>query len=339
MVNIIIGKETLYSIEMGDYTLKKIAVLTSGGDAPGMNAAIRAVVRSSIYNCIDVTAIKSGFNGLINAQIEDMNLSSVADIIHRGGTVLRTARCEQFKTEEGQKKALNVIKVLGIEGMIVIGGDGSLKGAKTLNKLGIPTIGVPGTIDNDLGYTDYTIGFDTSINTVVDAISKIRDTSISHGRANIIEVMGRQCGDIALYAGLAGGAESIIVPEVDFNIDEVCSKLLRGRNRGKLHSIIILTEGVGDPIEISNEIKEKTGIETRATILGHIQRGGSPTASDRILASKMGARAVELLIQGATNRAVGMRGNKIIDVDIDEALSVKKTFDTDSYELTKILSI
>jgi len=319
--------------------MKKIAVLTSGGDAPGMNAAIRAVVRSGIYSDLKVMGIKQGFNGLINAQIEEMNLSSVADIIHRGGTILKTARSEEFLTEEGQKKAVNVIKVLGIEGIIVIGGDGSFKGAKKLNDLGIPTIGVPGTIDNDLGYTDYTIGFDTSINTVIDAISKIRDTSSSHSRANIIEVMGRDCGDIALMAGLAGGAESIIVPEVGLNMNEVCNKLLKGRYRGKLHSIIILAEGVGGAIEMSKEIEEKTGIETRATILGYLQRGGSPTAFDRILASKMGAKAVELLLQGDKNRVVGVSGKKIIDMDIDEALNIKNNLDMDAYELAKILSI
>ncbi len=324
--------------EWGLY-MKKIAVLTSGGDAPGMNAAVRAVVRSGIYNEMKVMGVKQGYNGLINAQIEEMNLSSVADIIHRGGTILRTARSEEFMTEEGQRKALNVIKVLGIEGIVAIGGDGSIRGAKTLNELGIPTIGVPGTIDNDLAYTDYTIGFDTSVNTVVDAISKIRDTSTSHGRANIIEVMGRHCGDIALMAGLAGGAESIIVPEVGVDVDEVCNKLLKGRYRGKLHSIIILAEGAGSAIEMSKEIEEKTGIETRATILGHLQRGGSPTASDRILASKLGARAVELLLQDIGNRVVGVHGKNVIDMDIDEALSMKSNFDIETYELTKILSI
>ncbi|HZK37656.1 MAG TPA: 6-phosphofructokinase [Clostridia bacterium] len=319
--------------------MEKIAVLTSGGDAPGMNAAIRAVVRSCIYNNVRILSVKDGFTGLINAQIEEMNLSSVADIIHRGGTILKTTRCEEFKTKEGQRKAMNVITVLGIDGIVVIGGGGSIKGAKVINSLGIPSIGVPGTIDNDLGYTDYTIGFDTSVNTVVDAISNLRETSISHGRASIIEVMGRDCGNIALYAGLAGGAESIIIPEMEFSIDEVCRKLLRGRNRGKLHSIIILTEGVADPIRIGNEIKEKTGIETRATILGHIQRGGSPTAFDRILASKMGARAVELLIRGDKNRTVGIQGNNIVDMDIDEALNVENIFDVDSYELANVLSI
>lgn len=319
--------------------MKKIAVLTSGGDAPGMNAAVRAVVRNGIYNNLKVVGIKKGYDGLINANMKDMNLSSVADIIHRGGTILRTARSEEFTTEEGQKKALNVMDILSVDGIVVIGGDGSIKGAKVLNNLGIPTIGVPGTIDNDLGYTDYTIGFDTSINTVLDAISKIRDTSTSHGRANIIEVMGRDCGDIALSAGLAGGAESIIVPEAEMSVDQVCNKLLKGRNRGKLHSIIILAEGAGNAIEMSNQIKEKTGIETRATILGHLQRGGTPTAFDRILASKMGAKAVDLLIKGAKNRVVGVKGKDIIDMDIDQALNIKNEFDMESYELAKILSI
>ena len=319
--------------------MKTIGVLTSGGDAPGMNAAVRAVVRSGIYNGLKVMGIKQGYNGLINGNVEEMNLSSVADIIHRGGTTLRTARSEEFKTEEGRNKALNVLKVFGIDGIIVIGGDGSFRGAQKLSELGIFTIGIPGTIDNDLGYTDYTIGFDTAINTVLDSISKIRDTSTSHGRANIIEVMGRDCGDIALYAGLAGGAESIIIPEEEFNVDDVCKRLIQGRNRGKLHSIILLAEGVGNSYELKREIQEKTGIETRVTILGHIQRGGSPTAFDRIIASKMGGRAVELLLNGKTSRVVGIKGNEIIDMDIDEALSIKNKFDKDTYNLTKILSI
>ncbi|SHK03382.1 6-phosphofructokinase, partial [Caminicella sporogenes DSM 14501] len=264
--------------------MKTIGVLTSGGDAPGMNAAIRAVVRTAIYNGIKVMGIDRGYNGLINGNIKEMDLSSVGDIIHRGGTVLRTARCEEFKTEEGRQKALTVLKVFGIEGLVVIGGDGSFQGAQKLSHAGIKTIGIPGTIDNDLAYTDYTIGFDTALNTVLDSVSKIRDTSASHGRANIIEVMGRHCGDIALYSGLAGGAESIIVPEEDFDIDSICKKLIQGKNRGKLHSIIMLAEGIGNAFELGKEIEEKTGIETRVTILGHVQRGGSPTAFDRILA-------------------------------------------------------
>ncbi len=319
--------------------MKTIGVLTSGGDAPGMNAAIRAVVRSAIFNDLKVMGIKRGYNGLINGEIFDMNLSSVADIIHRGGTILRTARSEEFKTPKGFQKGLNVLEVFGIEGLVVIGGDGSMKGAQKLKEAGIATVGMPGTIDNDLGYTDYTVGFYTAVNTVLDSISKIRDTSTSHGRANIIEVMGRHCGDIALYAGLAGGAESIIVPEEDLSIDDVCKKLIKGKNRGKLHSIIMLAEGVGKSYEIAEEIENKTGIETRVTILGHVQRGGSPVAFDRILASKMGAKAVKLLLEGKSGCAVGMKGGHIIEVPIEEALSIKKDFSHDMYDLTKILSI
>lgn len=319
--------------------MKTIGVLTSGGDAPGMNAAIRAVVRTGIYNQVRILGIKQGYNGLINGNIEEMNLSSVADIIHRGGTILRTARCDEFATDEGLNKALNIIEVFNIDGLIVLGGDGSFKGAKTLSDKGIPTIGIPCTIDNDMGYTDYTIGFYTAVETVVDAISKIRDTSSSHGRANIVEVMGRHCGDIALYAGLAGGAESIIVPEENTDIDAVCRKLIQGRNRGKLHSIIVLSEGVGNAYEMAKEIEEKTSAETRVTILGHIQRGGTPTSFDRIMASQMGYRAVELLLEGKVGRAVGVRQNQIIDLDFDEALSQKRVFRKDMYEIARILSI
>lgn len=319
--------------------MKTIGVLTSGGDAPGMNVAIRAVVRSGIYKNIRIMGIERGYNGLINGNIKEMDLSSVADIIHRGGTILQTARCEEFKTEEGRNKALNVLKVFGIEGLVVIGGDGSFAGAQKLSEAGIKTIGIPGTIDNDLAYTDYTIGFDTTVNTVLDAISKIRDTSTSHGRANIVEVMGRHCGDIALYAGLAGGAESIIVPEEAFKIDNICKKLIQGKSRGKLHSIIILSEGIGNAFELGKEIEVKTGIDTRVTVLGHVQRGGSPSAFDRILASKMGAKAVDLLKDGKSSRVVGMKENKIMDMDINEALSMEKKFDNKMYELTKILSI
>ncbi|TCO76934.1 6-phosphofructokinase [Marinisporobacter balticus] len=319
--------------------MKAIGVLTSGGDAPGMNAAIRAVVRSGIYNNIKIMGIQRGYNGLINGDIKEMDLSSVADIIHRGGTMLKTARSEEFRTEEGRKKALNVLKVFGIEGLVVIGGDGSFAGAGMLSEAGIKTIGIPGTIDNDLAYTDYTIGFDTTVNTVLDAISKIRDTSTSHGRASIVEVMGRHCGDIALYAGLAGGAESIIVPEESFEIDEVCKKLIQGRSRGKLHSIIMLSEGVGNAFELGKEIEDVTGIETKVTVLGHIQRGGNPSAFDRILASKMGAYAVELLMKGQSSSVIGMKHNQLMDMDIHEALAVEKKFDKDMYALTKILSI
>jgi 6-phosphofructokinase 1 len=319
--------------------MKTIGVLTSGGDAPGMNAAIRSVVRTSIYNKVKVMGIKQGYDGLLNGEIDEMNLSSVADIIHRGGTMLRSARCDEFKTEEGLNKALNVIRVFGIDGLVVLGGDGTFRGAKNLYDAGIPVVCIPCTIDNDMGYTDYTIGFFTAIETVVDAIGKIRDTSSSHGRANIVEVMGRECGDIALYSGLAGGAESIIVPEVDFNIDEVCKRVMQGRNRGKLHHIIALAEGVGNAYDVAKEIEEKTGTDTRVTILGHIQRGGSPTSFDRIMASKMGNKAVELLINNKSGRALGMKCNEIVDISLEEALNTEKKFDKEMYEIAKILSI
>mgnify|MGYP001181846265 FL=1 len=319
--------------------MKTIGILTSGGDAPGMNAAIRAVVRSGIFNNFRVMGIRQGYSGLINGDIFEMNLSSVADIIHRGGTMLRSARSEEFKTEKGFKKALNVLEVFSIDGLVVLGGDGTLRGARELSKAGVPTIGIPCTIDNDCGYTDYTIGFFTAVETVVDAISKIRDTSTSHGRANVIEVMGRDCGDIALYAGLAGGAESIIIPEVEFDIDDVCKRALQGKNRGKLHHIIVLAEGVGNAYEVAQTIQEKTGIDTRVTILGYIQRGGNPTAFDRIMASQMGNRAVEILKEGKAGRTLGIKCNEIIDMDIDEALQIEKKFDYEKYNISKILSI
>lgn len=319
--------------------MKTIGILTSGGDAPGMNAAIRSVVRTSIYNGVKIMGIKQGYNGLLNGEIEEMNLSSVADIIHRGGTMLLSARCDEFKTEEGLNKALNIIEVFGIDGLIILGGDGTFRGAQKLRDAGVQVVCIPCTIDNDMGYTDYTIGFMTAVETAVDAIGKIRDTSASHGRANIVEVMGRGCGDIALYSGIAGGAESIIVPEVEFDIDEVCKRVIQGKNRGKLHHIIALAEGVGDAYEVAEEIEKKTGTETRVTILGHIQRGGSPTVFDRILASRMGNKAVELLLDGKSGIALGTRCNKLIDVDLDEALNTEKNFDIDLYDIGMILSI
>ena len=319
--------------------MKTIGILTSGGDAPGMNAGIRAVVRTGIFNNIRMMGIRQGYNGLINGDIDDMDLSSVADIIHRGGTILKTARADDFKTKEGLKKALNVINVFGIDGLVVLGGDGTFQGAKALSDAGIPTIGIPCTIDNDLNYTDYSIGFFTAVETVVEAIGKLRDTSSSHGRANVVEVMGRNSGDIALYAGLAGGAESIIVPEVEFNIDEVCKKVMQGRNRGKLHHIIVLAEGVGNAYEIANTIIDKTDTETKVTILGHIQRGGTPTSFDRILASEMGRKSIELLLSNKSGRALGIKCNKIIDLDITEALNKEKEFDLTMYNNAKVLSI
>ncbi|TDT63735.1 6-phosphofructokinase [Fonticella tunisiensis] len=319
--------------------MRTIGILTSGGDAPGMNAAIRAVVRSGISSGMRVMGIQRGYNGLINGEIYEMSRSSVSDIIQRGGTILRTARSEEFRTPEGRKKAYNVLKVFGIEGLVVIGGDGSFTGAQKLSQeFDIKTVGIPGTIDNDLAYTDYTIGFDTALNTVLDAINKLRDTSTSHERVSIVEVMGRHCGDIALYAGLAGGAESIIIPEVDYSFDELCKTIIEGKVRGKIHNLIILAEGVGGAEELAKHIEEVTGIETRATILGHIQRGGSPTAFDRILASRLGAKAVEVLLEGKSQRVVGIRNNKIIDVDINEALAMQRENKHDLYDLAKTLS-
>mgnify|MGYP000855918576 CR=1 FL=1 len=319
--------------------MKNIAVLTSGGDSPGMNAAIRAVVRTSIYNNIRVYGVQKGFNGLIYGDVIEMDISSVADIIQRGGTILRTARCEEFETEEGFEKALNIIDIFNFDGIVIIGGDGTLRGAKSLSDRGIFCVGIPGTIDNDLPFTDYSIGFDTAINTVLDAINKIRDTTTSHERISIIEVMGRKAGDIALYSGLAGGAESIIVPEIEFSFDSVCKKLLQGKNRGKRHSIIMLAEGVGKATKLAEDIHNKIGMEVRVTILGYLQRGGSPTAFDRILASRFGAKAVDLLIQGKSGRVVGIKNNEIIDEDLGEALETKKKFDDNMYELAKVLSI
>ncbi|WP_028308285.1 6-phosphofructokinase [Desulfitibacter alkalitolerans] len=319
--------------------MKTIGVLTSGGDAPGMNAAIRAVVRSVIYHEREIVGIMRGYLGLINGEIIHMHLGSVADIIHRGGTILHTARCDEFLYPEGRAKAVKQIKKAGIDGLIVIGGDGSYRGALDLAKLGIPTIGVPGTIDNDIACTDATIGLDTAVNTVVDAINKVRDTATSHERVFIIEVMGRNRGDIALLAGIAGGAESILIPEVPLNIKSVAEKIERGRKRGKLHSIIILAEGVGSAIDVGKEITALTNLETRYAILGHIQRGGTPTAYDRMLASRLGAEAVELLLKGESAKAVGIEANKIVRYDIEYVLKQKKPIDLELVNLAGILAI
>ena len=319
--------------------MRKIGVLTSGGDAPGMNAAIRAVVRYGIYNNVNIVGINNGFCGLVAGEYKDMNLSSVADIIHRGGTVLGSARCKEFMEEEGYDKALKYIKYLGIEGLVVIGGNGSFKGALRLEESGVPTVCIPGTIDNDLPYTKYTLGFFTALTTVLESVEKIRDTSSSHNRSNVIQVMGRDCGDIALYAGLAGGAEMVIIPEIEYNIDEVCDKILQGRARGKKHSIIILAEGAGDAKELSELIEKKTGIITRYSVLGYTQRGGAPSAFDRLIGSQMGAMSVKLLNSSVRKRVVGVNGSGIFDMDLEEAMSIKKEFDYSTYELTKILSI
>ncbi|HCX64599.1 MAG TPA: 6-phosphofructokinase [Eubacteriaceae bacterium] len=319
--------------------MKRIGVLTSGGDAPGMNAAIRAVVRTSVYNDVEVYGIKRGYSGLLEKNIEPLSVYSVADIIHRGGTILRSSRSEYFKTEAGQKKAAQNLAEFGIESLIVIGGDGSFKGARALSKLGVNTVGIPGTIDNDIGCTDYSIGFDTAINTALDAIGKIRDTTSSHNRVNVVEVMGRECGEIALFAGLAGGAESILVPEREYDLDTITNKLLRGKDRGKLHSIIVLAEGVGNFEDFCKKIEEKTGVSTRGTNLGYIQRGGSPTAFDRILASRMGYEAVNVLMKGKTSRVICIQNNKYTDLDINEALEIKNDFDDTAYDIANVLSI
>ncbi|TLS39136.1 6-phosphofructokinase [Pseudalkalibacillus caeni] len=319
--------------------MKRIGVLTSGGDSPGMNAAVRAVVRKAIYHEIEVYGIYHGYSGLINGEIKKLEVGSVGDIIHKGGTMLYTARCPEFRTPEGQKKGVENLKKFGIEGLVVIGGDGSYRGAQKLTEHGFPTIGVPGTIDNDIPGTDFTIGFDTALNTVIQAIDKIRDTATSHERTYVVEVMGRDAGDIALWSGLADGAESILIPEAGFDMDQIISRLKRGHQRGKRHSIIIVAEGVGSGVEIGKAIQEKAKMETRVTVLGHVQRGGSPTAFDRVLASRLGARAVELLLEGKEARTVGIQSNKIIDFDIDEALSQKHTIDSEMYKLSQELSI
>lgn len=317
----------------------KIAVLTSGGDAPGMNACIRAVVRTSIYMGLEIYGVKMGYNGLINGEIFKMDVSSVADIIHRGGTILGTARSEEFMTEEGLNTAVENLKKNKIEGVVVIGGDGTMRGALKLSEKGVNVIGIPATIDNDLGYTDYTIGFMTATETVVEAISKLRDTSSSHGRANVVEVMGRRCGDIALTAGLAGGAETIIVPEVEFDFDKMVQKALNGIKRGKRHHIIVVAEGAGDAYSISKELQQKTGIETKVTVLGHVQRGGVPTVFDRLMASRMGNTSVRLLERGRTGIALGLKCNEIIKLNINDALKIPKQIDKEVFEVSDILSI
>lgn len=316
--------------------MKSIAVLTSGGDAPGMNPAVRAVVRTACQRGIKVYGVDRGYTGLINGDIHEMNLRSVSDIITRGGTILYSARCPEFKTEEGLQKAVATCKKFGIDGMVIIGGDGSFRGARDLSLRGIPCIGLPGTIDNDISCTDYTIGYDTCLNTIVQMVDRIRDTSESHDRCTVVEVMGRGAGYLALEAGIAVGATSIIVPEVEYDIErDVIARIREFQKTGKKHFIVIVAEGVGGTAEIAKKIEAETGVESRATILGHVQRGGSPTARDRIMASQMGSRAVDLLTQGIGNRVV----DKIVDFDIFEALKMTKTIDMKDYELAHEISI
>lgn len=324
----------------GGITMKSIAVLTSGGDAPGMNPAVRAVVRTACQRGIKVYGVDRGYTGLINGDIHEMNLRSVSDIITRGGTILYSARCPEFKTEEGLQKAVATCKKFGIDGMVIIGGDGSFRGARDLSLRGIPCIGLPGTIDNDISCTDYTIGYDTCLNTIVQMVDRIRDTSESHDRCTVVEVMGRGAGYLALEAGIAVGATSIIVPEVEYDIErDVIARIREFQKTGKKHFVVIVAEGVGGTAEIAKKIEAETGVESRATILGHVQRGGSPTARDRIMASQMGSRAVDLLTQGIGNRVVGIRDNKIVDFDIFEALKMTKTIDMKDYELAHEISI
>ena len=318
--------------------VKTIGILTSGGDAPGMNACVRSVVRTAIHEGLNVKGIMRGYAGLLDEEIVDMNTTSVSDIISRGGTVLYTARCKEFTTEEGQKRGAEICRKNGIDGMVVIGGDGSFRGAGKLSALGINTIGVPGTIDLDIACTDYTIGFDTAINTAMEAIDKIRDTSTSHERCSIIEVMGRRAGYIALWCGVANGAEEILLPErYDGDEQAIINRIIDSRKRGKKHYIIINAEGIGQSTSMAKRIEAATGIETRATILGHMQRGGSPTCKDRYYASMMGAYAVELLTEGKSNRVVAYKNGEFVDYDIQEALQMKKDIDEDQFRIAKML--
>ncbi len=320
--------------------IKTIAVLTSGGDAPGMNAAIRAVVRTAIYRGLKVKGIKKGYNGLLNEDFIDMEPRHVSDIIQKGGTVLGTARCLEFKKPEYQEKAAEICREHGIDGIVVIGGDGSYKGAQALSRLGINTVGLPGTIDLDIACTEYTIGFDTAVNTAMQAIDKVKDTSSSHERCSIIEVMGRHAGYIALWCGIANGAEDILLPEkYEFNEQEIINHIITSRKRGKIHHLIINAEGIGHSTSMARRIEAATGLETRATILGYMQRGGSPTAMDRYYASVMGAYAVDIMLEGKTNRVVGYRHGQFQDFDIEEALMMQKGIDEYQYEVAKMLTI
>ena len=320
--------------------MKKIALLTSGGDAPGMNAAIRAIVRTAIYFGMEVYGVERGYAGLIDGDLIPLEMRSVSNIVQCGGTRLRSARCLEMKTKEGQEKAVATLKKYGIEGLVVIGGDGSFRGAEVLSRdYGVPTIGIPATIDNDLEYTDYTLGFDTAVNTCLDIINKLRDTMTSHERISVVEVMGRSCGDIALYGGIASGAEIIVVPEIGFDMNNIVDRINTSRANGKHSNIIIIAEGVMSAEKFSMMLQERTTYDVRPTCIGHVQRGGSPSMADRMLAAQFGNRAVRLLKDGIGNRVVGIRDNKIIDMDIIEAVSMKKTFNHELYETLQMISM
>ena len=319
--------------------MKTIGVLTSGGDAPGMNAAVRAVVRTGISLGMNVKGIMRGYNGLIEGDVTDLDVRSVSDTIHRGGTMLYTARSPRFKEEAGVLEAVETCKKYGIEGVVVIGGDGSFRGARDLSLHGIPCIGLPGTIDNDIACTDYTIGFDTAMNTAMEMVDKIRDTAQSHDRCSVVEVMGRGAGHLALQCGIAVGATAILVPEVKLDMSEVISKIKNTQKTGKKHFIIVVAEGVGGVDEKAKEIEAATGIETRATTLGHVQRGGNPTVRDRVCATQLGYAAVKLLSKGIGNRVVGFRRGEVVDYDIYEALNMEKGLDMQMYEIANTTSI
>lgn len=321
--------------------MNTIAVLTSGGDAPGMNAAIRAIVRSGIEKGLRVMGVRRGYNGLIHGDIFEMTLRSVSNIIERGGTILYTARCPEFMTDEGVQKALNTCKYLGIDGLVVIGGDGSFKGAKVLSERGLPTVGVPGTIDNDIACSELTIGYDTAMNTIVEMVDRLRDTSESHDRCSVIEVMGRRAGYLALNGGIAVGATSVLIPEIPFDLNrDVIDRMRRTQRTGKKNFVIVAAEGIKEEIEpMAAKIQEETGVEARYTNLGHVQRGGSPTAKDRVLGSKMGYHAVELLANDIGNRVVAVHNGKIVDYDIFEALEMHKTISEAEYKLAYDISI
>ena len=320
--------------------MKRIGLLTSGGDAPGMNAAIRAVVRTALYYGMEVYGIERGYAGLIEDKMTAMNMRSVSEIINRGGTMLRTARCNEMMEKAGRKKAAAVLKARGIEGLVVIGGDGSFRGAKALTEeFGISTIGIPGTIDNDLEYTDYTLGFDTAVNTNINIVNMLRDTMNSHERISVVEVMGRHCGDIALYTGIGSGAEIIILPEIKYDMEDVVMRIRRSRDSGKHSNIIVVAEGVCSADEFARELKSLTDYAVRTTTIGHIQRGGSPTMADRMLAAQFGNKAVRLLKENAASRAVGIKKNKIIDMDIIEAVEMKKKLNYELYETLQMISM
>ncbi len=319
-------------------SVKKIGILTSGGDAPGMNAAIRSVVRAALKNDMQVLGVRDGYTGLIKGDLVDMGIRSVSDIIQRGGTYLYTARCPEFREWEGVLKAKAVCEKVGMDGLVVIGGDGSFRGAADLSKAGIPCVGIPGTIDNDIACTDYTIGYDTAMNTTIEMVDKLRDTAQSHDRCSVVEVMGRRAGYIALNAGIACGATYIVVPEIGLDMDAMLTKIKAAKALGKRYFIIMVAEGIGHVDEIAERIEKETGIESRSTVLGHVQRGGSPTVTDRVVASQMGFHAVELLKQGIGNRVVAQKAGKIVDFDIQEALSMKKDFPMDLYNIANDIS-